>query len=126
MSTWFNLGVFDPILEGFGPLDFEEQNFPGCSIRYEMQMSREDPQNFGNADVGSINIVDGSSSDPSRASNWTEIKSSTGTINPNLPTTMNANGYQFFRLRFSFTVKDGQTRDDPVPYVDRLRIRTRY
>jgi hypothetical protein len=125
VSTWFNLGVFDPILEGFNSLDFSEQNFPGCSIKYEIQMSREDPQNFGKADTGSISVVDGTSSDLTRASNWVVFKDPVAGIQ-NVGPTLNGKGYQFMRLRFSFTLKDGQTRDDPVPYVERLRFRLRY
>ena len=125
VSTWFNSGVFDPILQPATNLDFVEQNFAGCTIKYEMQMAREDPQNFGKADAGSISAIDGSSSDPTRASSWVLLKDSTSGVQDVTPT-LNNKGYQFYRLRLSFTLKDGQKRTDPVPYVDRLRLRIIY
>ena len=125
VSTWFNSGVFDPILQPANNLDFTEQNFVGCSIKYEMQMAREDPQNFGNADAGSISAVDGTSSDLTRASNWVLLKDSASGVQ-DVTGTLNFKGYQFYRLRISFTLKDGQKRTDPVPFVDRLRFRIVY
>jgi hypothetical protein len=125
VSTWLNMGVFDPILQGFSAQDFSEQNFTGCTIKYEMQMAREDPQDFGHADAGSINPSTGASSDLSRASNWQVFKDPVSGIQ-DITGAMNGMGYQFYRLRISFTLKDGQKRDDPVPYVERLRIRVKY
>ena len=124
-STWFNSGVFDPILQPATNLDFTEQNFAGCTIKYELQMSREDPQNFGHADTGSISAIDGSSSDLTRASNWVLLKDTASGVQ-DVTGTLNNKGYQFYRLRISFTLKDGQKRQDPVPYVDRLRFRIVY
>lgn len=125
VSTWFNMGVFDPILQPFNQQDFTEQNFPGCTIKYEMQMAREDPTNFGHADTSSINVGTGVSSDLSKASQWNTFKDPVLGLQ-DVTGTLNGNGYQFFRLRVTFTLKDGQKRDDPVPYLDRLRIRSRY
>ena len=125
VSTWFNSGVFDPILQPATNLDFTEQNFGGCSIKYELQMAREDPQNFGKADAGSISTIDGSSNDLSRASNWVLLKDSTNGVQ-DVTGTLNNKGYQFYRIRISFTLKDGQKRDDPVQYVDRMRLRIVY
>ena len=39
---------------------------------------------------------------------------------------MNGHHYQFYRLRITFTLKDGQKRADPVPFVDRFRLRVQY
>ena len=124
-STWLNTGVFDPLLQPANNLDFTEQNFAGCTIKYEIQMAREDPQNFGKADAGSISAIDGSSSDLTRASHWVLLKDTASGVQ-DVTGTLNNKGYQFYRLRISFTLKDGQKRVDPVPYVDRLRLRLVY
>ena len=124
-STWFNFGVFDPILQPANNGDFTDQNFPGCTLKYEVQMSREDPTNFGHADTSSINVGTGFSSDTTKASQWVVLKDPTLGVQ-DVTGTLNGNGYQFFRVRITFTLKDGQKRDDPVPYVDRLRFRTKY
>jgi hypothetical protein len=125
VSTWFNTGVFDPFLQPFVLQDFTEQTFTGCGVKYEMQMAREDPQDFGHADTGSISPATGASSDLSRASQWTVFRDPVAGIQ-DVQGALNSHGYQFYRLRISFTLKDGQKRDDPVPYVERLRIRVKY
>ena len=124
-STWFNSGVFGPELQPFTMQDFVDQWFPGCSIKYEIQMAVEDSTSFGKADVSTVNAATGFSSDTSRASQWEVFRDPVTGIRDVAPI-LNGNGYQFYRLRISFTLKDGQKRTDPVPYVDRLRIRFRY
>ncbi len=125
VSNWFNMGVFDPILQPFTNLDFVEQNYPGCTIKYEMQMAIEDSANFGHANTTSINAATQVSNDLSKASQFATFKDpNLGLIN--ITGQMNGKGYQFYRLRITFTLKDGQKRTDPVPFVDRLRVRVQY
>ena len=119
------MGVFDPILQPFNPQDFTEQNFPGCTIKYEMQMAIEDSSNFGRANTTTINTATGVSSDLNKASQWAVFKDPTLGIQ-DITGPMNGHSYQFYRLRITFTLKDGQKRVDPVPFVDRLRIRVKY
>jgi hypothetical protein len=125
VSTWFNMGVNDPIVQSFVPQDFLEQSFPGTSIKYEIQMADEDSSNFAHADTSSINVVTGASSDLNRASNWLTIKDPQAGIVDNTAL-LNGRGHQFFRVRITFTLKNGQKRTDPVPYVEQLRIRVKY
>jgi hypothetical protein len=124
-STWFNTGVFDPILQTFNPLDFTEQNYPFCTIKYEMQMAIEDSASFGHANTTSITSSTGVSSDLNKASQWAVFKDPALGIQ-DITSLMNDHHYQFYRIRISFTLKDGQKRNDPVPYVDRLRFRIKY
>ena len=125
LSTWFNTGVFDPALQPFNQQDFTDQDFPGCTIRYEIQMAREDGTDYGRADVSAVDPVDGSSSDLSKASGWHVFKDpALGILDPTAD--LVGKGYQFFRVRITFTLKDGQRSGDPVPFVDRLRLRFQY
>ncbi len=129
-STWFNMGVFDPILQAAASADFTDQNFADCTITYEIQMAREDPTNFGKADTSSISVSTGNSSNAVRASNWVTLNSSTSGAQDVTSSTdftgMNGHSYQFYRVRITFTLADGQTRTSPVPYVDRMRLRVKY
>ncbi len=125
VSTWFNLGVFDPEIQPFLPQDFVEQNYPGCTIKYEMQMAIEDTSAFSKADISAISVSTGISSNLNRASQWHVIKDPILGIQ-NVVSNFNGLHYQFYRLRITFTLKDGQTRSDPLPYVDQLRIRAKY
>ena len=100
-STWMNMGVFDP------------------------QIQLWTPQDFGKADTTSIDAATGNSSDYSKASDWHTFKDGTNTIQ-DVTGDLNGNSYQFFRIRMSFTLPAGQKRDDPVPYVDQLKIRVKY
>ncbi|MHC4923919.1 MAG: hypothetical protein ACYTG4_07550, partial [Planctomycetota bacterium] len=67
----------------------------------------------------------GNSSNYDKASDWHTFKDGTNTIQ-DVTGDLNGHSYQFFRLRMSFTLPDGQKRDDPVPYVDQLKIRVKY
>jgi hypothetical protein len=125
-STWFNVGVFEPILQEFQASHFTDQNYLGCTIRYEIQMAIEDTAggNFGHPDTSTLNNTTGSD-DTSVASLWATFKDPTFGIQDVRPQ-LNGHSYQFLRIRLTFTLKDGQKRSDPLPYVDRLRIPFRY
>ena len=129
VSTWFNTGVFDPILQAISNLDFTDQNYVGCSIKYELQMAIEDQANFGRANTNSINPLTQVSSDLTKASQFATFAlkdASLGSTLTDISAQMNGKQYQFYRLRITFTLKDGQKRADPIPFVDRLRLRFQY
>jgi len=125
-STWFNVGVFEPILQEFQPSHFTEQNYLDCRIKYEMQMAVEDTAggNFGHPDTSTLNTTNGSD-DLATASDWAVIKDPDSGIK-DVRAQMNGRTYQFLRVRITFQLKDGQKRSDPIPYVDRIRIPFRY
>ena len=80
--------------------------------------------NFGHPDTSTLNDTTGSD-DTTTASLWATFKDPTFGIQDVRPQ-MNGYSYQFVRIRITFTLKDGQKRNDPLPYVDKIRIPFRY
>ena len=101
-TLWMNMGVFDPTF-----LDSEiTEEIPkaGQVIKIEIQGAPEDIRDFGMPDED-------------RASGWTDI----GDL-----TTLNGYGHSFIRLRVTFTLANDQDLDDPMPFVDMIKILYQY
>ena len=104
-TLWINLGIFDPdmIAPGAGDIVAELPKV-GHKIDIEVQMTSEDVFDLGNPDE-------------TVSSEWVPIEDIE---------TLNGNAYSFLRLRVTFTLADDQEVDDPVPFLDSIRLSFRY
>ena len=97
-TLWMNMGVYDPRF-----LSSEvEYVIPkaGQTISVQIQAAPEDIFDFGMPDED-------------QASAWTDLADLTS---------LNGKGHSFVRLRVTFTLAADQELDDPVPYVDSIKI----
>ena len=122
-TKWQNLGVFDPTMIAPSGTDIGATLY-NDSMSIEVQMAIEDVNNLGNPNLNSMDVLDSDRDgeyddtlDPSRLSEWTpilEIES------------LNGNGFQYMRTRITFQLDPNQTADNPLPYLDYLRIRFKF
>lgn len=101
-TLWLNLGVFDPTFLTCEIV--QEIAKAGQTITVEIQGAPEDIFDFGMPDED-------------LASPWTDVADLTS---------LNGNGYSYIRLRVTFMLADDQELDDPMPFVDLIRIRYTY
>ena len=120
-SAWFDLGALQPEILPFGPERFVEQEIPGCTISYEIQMAGVSAVDPTVPDTGSLDPLTGATSDPARASGWVVLKTTAGGILDPGPL-LDGPGYRFLRLRITFTVAAGRRASDGLPFVDEVRI----
>ena len=104
-TLWINTGVFDPDFIKPNASDIT-QVLPkiGQAIAIEIQMAPED-------------VFDLGTPDESLASAWVSLSDIES---------LNGNGYSFFKLRITFTLASDQEIDDPLPFVEHLRLRYVY
>jgi hypothetical protein len=104
-TLWINLGVFDP---RFDPInrskEVVETLYAGQQIDIEVQATMEDIFDLGNPD-------------PDMESDWVDIEDIA---------TLNGNQYSFVRFRITFRLASDQEMDDPLPFVDRIRMPFKY
>jgi hypothetical protein len=101
-TVWIDLGVFDPELRERAPEDLVAVTpRAGQNVVVEIQTAPEDANEF---DVP----------DESRASAWMPI----GDLQA-----LNGQGHRFLRLRFTLEIPSDQAADDPLPFVDSIRVR---
>jgi len=122
-TLWRNLGVFDPVMRKPATGDVIA-TLMNDRMLIEVQMAVEDINDFGNPDLSALDVTDqdgdGDYEDtlnPSLQSEWTKLSEIE---------TLNGNGYQFIRVRVTFQLDDEQTSDQPLPYLDYLRIPYRF
>ena len=115
-----DLGVFDPVLIGH---ELIATPFDG-EIQVEVQMAVEDPLNPGlpRLEPGmALDTLDEDGDgetddtlDATMLSEWTPLEELTS---------LNGRGYRFLRVRVRFRLDPSHSLGDPVPHVERLRIR---
>jgi hypothetical protein len=122
-TLWRNLGVFDPIVVRPTGGDILSELY-NDTMTIEVQMAVEDQNDLGNPDLSAMDIADSDgdgnyddSLDLSKLSEWTRIYDIED---------LNDKGYQFLRVRVTFQLDDAQTADEPLPYLDYLRIPFRF
>jgi hypothetical protein len=122
-TLWRNLGVFDPVMQKPAAGDIVA-TLLNDTMLIEVQMAVEDVNDFGNPDLSALDVTDRDDDgdyqdtlDPSVLSEWTKLSDIE---------TLNGNGYQFIRIRVTFQLDDEQTADQPLPYLDYLRIPYRF
>jgi hypothetical protein len=104
-TLWINLGVFDPIFDPIKSSDItQEIPMMGQVIQIEVQATMEDIFDLGNPDTDN-------------PSAWVPLSQIT---------TLNGFQYSFLRFRITFKLASDQEMDDPLPYLDRLRVGFRY
>jgi len=118
-TTWRNLGVVDPTMFRPSASDVVATLF-NDSMKIEVQMAIEDPNNLGNPDLSALDITDSDGDgqfddtlNPAKVSEWTLLS--------NIEQ-LNDHHYQFIRVRVTFQLDDTQRASDPLPYLDSLRI----
>ena len=115
------------------------------AILVEMQLTREDPAQFGQPDLSAI-ADDQASLDTDVTSGWIPVKihDLTGTPGGGIPTPgydpvaqgpeyvfplpadLESRGYRFVRLRVTFQLDDGHARVDPLPSVGKVSLRFQF
>ena len=104
-TLWINMGVFDPVFEDLAESDLTaEIAKAGQTIGIEVQAAPEDVFDLGEPDED-------------LASGWVDIENITS---------LNGYSYGFIRLRITFVLADDQEIDDPMPFVDRIRLPFNY
>ena len=99
------MGVFDPVFEDLAESDLTaEIAKAGQTIGIEVQAAPEDVFDLGEPDED-------------LASGWVDIENITS---------LNGYSYGFIRLRITFVLADDQEIDDPMPFVDRIRLPFNY
>jgi hypothetical protein len=140
-SKFADLGVQDPRVLNFSNDDILTNPTSNDAIFIEMQMTRENPVLFGEADLSSIDPETQESTDQSVTSLWrpAKVHDNTGIpggafsipgYNPGVQGSeysfpiadLNGKGYRFVRFRITFQLDDFQARTDPIPYVDKLTL----
>jgi len=119
-TAWLNLGVFDPEFLSPSSGDVNATLF-NDSMTIEVQMAVEDRNDLGNPDLDALDVTDANgngefddSLDESELSQWTRLSDIE---------TLNGKGYQFVRVRIRFRLDSAQTVDQPLPFLDALRLR---
>jgi hypothetical protein len=122
-TLWRNLGVFDPVMRKPTAADIVA-TLLNDTMQIEVQMAVEDVNAFGDPDLSALDVTDQDADgdyedtlNPSALSEWTKLSEIE---------TLNGNGYQFIRIRVTFQLDDEQTADQPLPYLDYLRIPYRF
>jgi hypothetical protein len=103
-TLWLNTGVFDPVFLDYEITQWIPQHVPPAeladTIKVEIQATVED-------------IFDLGMPDEAGASSWTPIANLTD---------LNGKQYSFIRFRVTFQLPSNQELDDPMPYVDEIKI----
>lgn len=114
-----NLGVFDPEMLKPARDDIAASLF-NDEMTIEVQMATEDPNDLGAPDLRALDTLDADTDgetddtlDPDLLSEWTRVQEIE---------TLNGRGYQFLRIRVTFQLDDDHGPDDPLPFIERLRI----
>ena len=109
-----------------------------------MQLTKEHPSIFGEPDLSAIGENE-DTTDEAITSDWVPVKvhDNTGVPggafqvdgwNPSVQgseyvfpvSAVNGRGYRFVRYRVSFQLDELHTRTDPLPFVDRIRMRFQF
>jgi len=121
-TLWVNLGVYDPVMQKPNASDIVATLY-NDSMSIDVQMAIEDPNNLGHPDLSGLDLFDqdkdgetDDSIDLNKVSDWVGFNSIQSLNTP-------MRHYQFIRLRVTFQLDDGQTADQPLPFLDLLRIR---
>jgi hypothetical protein len=122
-TVWANLGVFDPVM--IKPIVGDRiATLFNDQMTIEIQMAIEDPNNLGNAKLDALDVTDSNgngmyddSLDTSELSQWTRIEDIED---------LNGLHYQFFRLRITFQLDPNQTVEQPLPFLDFMRVRFKF
>jgi hypothetical protein len=118
-TVWLNLGVYDPIMVKPSVTDTVATLY-NDTMKIEVQMAGEDPANLGKPNLNAQDLADADKDgatddtlDESTLSEWISIQAIE---------TLNGRNYQFIRVRITFQLDDGQTFDQPLPFLELLRI----
>lgn len=139
-SKFADLGVDNPRILNPSNADIDTSPTTNDAIFVEIQATREHPSVFGTPDVSAIDATQGSSNE-SITSQWMPLKVHDATGVPGGVFTipgydpgangteyafpinqLNNKGYRFVRFRITFQLDDTQSRLDPLPYVDTIRL----
>jgi len=140
-SKFADLGVQDPRVLNFSNDDILTNPTSNDAIFVEVQMTREHPSLFGQADLSAIHPDSQETTDPSVTSAWlpAKVHDNTGVpggafdipgYNPSVQgseftfpiDTLNEKGYRFVRIRITFQLDEIHARTDPIPLVDQLTL----
>jgi hypothetical protein len=141
-TKFADLGVQDPRILEFTNNDVATNPTTNDAVLVEIQMTREDPQAFGAADLSAIDQSSQDSLDESVTSAWLPLKVHDRTGTPGgvfdipgydpasqgleftfeVADQLNDKGYKFVRYRLTFQNDDTQTRSDALPFCDATEI----